>query len=414
MKKCVVIGGGIIGLCSAYYLQKEGHEVIILDQSGMDKGASYVNAGYISPSHIIPLAAPGVVKKGLRWMFDPASPFYVKPRLDLDFLRWAWAFNNSCTKAHVKKAIPLIRDISVLSHELYEDIKSEPGFDFHFEKKGLLMLCKSEKMFEEEIRVAQLAKEAELAAEVLDQGALKNLEPQLASKVVGGTLYKCDSHTTPQEFMRNMKDHLVKNGVDIQRNQEVLDIECKDDTIRQVTTSEGPVKADEYILAAGSWTAGIAKKIEIPLLLQAGKGYSINVEQETNILCPAILAEAKVAVTPMNGFTRFSGTMEIGGINDNVNSVRVNAIAKAAQHYYDDVDITKNELNKASSGLRPLSPDGLPYIGRCKKYENLTIATGHAMMGWTMATGTGKIISELISEKKTSLNLISFLPDRKF
>lgn len=414
MKKCVVIGGGIIGLCSAYYLQKEGHEVIILDQSGMDKGASYVNAGYISPSHIIPLAAPGVVKKGLRWMFDPASPFYVKPRLDLDFLRWAWAFNNSCTKAHVKKAIPLIRDISVLSHELYEDIKSEPGFDFHFEKKGLLMLCKSEKMFEEEIRVAQLAKEAELAAEVLDQGALKNLEPQLASKVVGGTLYKCDSHTTPQEFMRNMKDHLVKNGVDIQRNQEVLDIECKDDTIRQVTTSEGPVKADEYILAAGSWTAGIAKKIGIPLLLQAGKGYSINVEQETNILCPAILAEAKVAVTPMNGFTRFSGTMEIGGINDNVNSVRVNAIAKAAQHYYDDVDITKNELNKASSGLRPLSPDGLPYIGRCKKYENLTIATGHAMMGWTMATGTGKIISELISEKKTSLNLISFLPDRKF
>lgn len=414
MKKCVVIGGGIIGLCSAYYLQKEGHEVIILDQSGMDKGASYVNAGYISPSHIIPLAAPGVVKKGLRWMFDPASPFYVKPRLDLDFLRWAWAFNNSCTKAHVKKAIPLIRDISVLSHELYEDIKSEPGFDFHFEKKGLLMLCKSEKMFEEEIRVAQLAKEAELAAEVLDQGALKNLEPQLASKVVGGTLYKCDSHTTPQEFMRNMKDHLVKNGVDIQRNQEVLDIECKDDTIRQVTTSEGPVKADEYILAAGSWTAGIAKKIGIPLLLQAGKGYSINVEQETNILYPAILAEAKVAVTPMNGFTRFSGTMEIGGINDNVNSVRVNAIAKAAQHYYDDVDITKNELNKASSGLRPLSPDGLPYIGRCKKYENLTIATGHAMMGWTMATGTGKIISELISEKKTSLNLISFLPDRKF
>lgn len=414
MKKCVVIGGGIIGLCSAYYLQKEGHEVIILDQSGMDKGASYVNAGYISPSHIIPLAAPGVVKKGLRWMFDPASPFYVKPRLDLDFLRWAWAFNNSCTKAHVKKAIPLIRDISVLSHELYEDIKSEPGFDFHFEKKGLLMLCKSEKMFEEEIRVAQLAKEAELAAEVLDQGALKNLEPQLASKVVGGTLYKCDSHTTPQEFMRNMKDHLVKNGVDIQRNQEVLDIECKDDTIRQVTTSEGPVKADEYILAAGSWAAGIAKKIGIPLLLQAGKGYSINVEQETNILYPAILAEAKVAVTPMNGFTRFSGTMEIGGINDNVNSVRVNAIAKAAQYYYDDVDIRKNELNKASSGLRPLSPDGLPYIGRCKKYENLTIATGHAMMGWTMATGTGKIISELISEKKTSLNLISFLPDRKF
>lgn len=414
MKKCVVIGGGIIGLCTAYYLQKEGHEVIILDQSGMDKGASYVNAGYISPSHIIPLAAPGVVKKGLQWMFDPASPFYVKPRLDLDFLRWAWAFNNSCTKAHVKKAIPLIRDISVMSHELFEDIKNEPGFDFHFEKKGLLMLCKSEKMFEEEIRVAQLAEEVQLAAEVLDQGALKNLEPQLAMEVVGGTLYKCDSHTTPQEFMRNMKDHLVKNGVDIRRNQEVLDIECKDGAIHLITTAEGPVKADEYILTAGSWTGRIAKKIGIPLLLQAGKGYSINVEQETNIMYPAILAEAKVAVTPMNGFTRFSGTMEIGGINDKVNSVRVKAIANAAQHYYNDININENELNSASSGLRPLSPDGLPYIGRFKKHKNLTIATGHAMMGWTMATGTGKIVSELISEKETSLNLEAFLPDRKF
>lgn len=414
MKKCVVIGGGIIGLCSAYYLQKEGHEVTILDRSAMDKGASYVNAGYISPSHIIPLAAPGVVKKGLRWMFDPASPFYVKPRLDLDFLRWAWAFNKSCSQAHVRKAIPVIRDISVLSHELFEDIKNEPGFDFHFEKKGLLMLCKSEKMLEDEIKVAQLAEEVQLAAEVLDQKALRVLEPKLGKEVVGGTLYKCDSHTTPQEFMRNMKNHLIKNGVHIRMNQEVLDIECKDDTIKAVTTSEGPVKADEYILASGSWTALLAKKIGISLLLQAGKGYSINVKRDTNILFPAILAEAKVAVTPMNGFSRFSGTMEIGGINAKVNSVRVNAIANAVQHYYEGISINENELNDASSGLRPLSPDGLPYIGRVDKYKNLTVATGHAMMGWTMATGTGKIVSELISEKETSLNLESFLPGRKF
>ena len=129
MKKCIVVGGGVIGLCTAYYLQKEGYMVTVIDQSGMDEGASYVNAGYISPSHIVPLSAPGVVKKGIQWMFDPSSPFYVKPRLDPDFLRWAWAFNKSCTKKHVKKAIPVIRDIAVFSHDLYEDIQNEPGFD---------------------------------------------------------------------------------------------------------------------------------------------------------------------------------------------------------------------------------------------------------------------------------------------
>jgi len=414
MKKCVVIGGGVIGLCTAYFLQKEGHQVTVIDKSPMNEGASYVNAGYISPSHIIPLSAPGVVKKGLQWMFDPASPFYVKPRLDLDFLRWAWAFNKSCTAAHVQTAIPLIRDISVLSHELFEDIKSEPGFDFHFEKKGLLMLCKSEKMLEQEINIAQLAGEVNLAAEVLDQSALKNLEPNLGMEVIGGTLYKCDSHTTPQEFMRNMKDHLVKNGVCILANREVLDLNCKDNKVVSVTTSEDSIEAEEFILASGSWTAKIAKKMGIRVLLQAGKGYSINVERETGISYPAILAEAKVAVTPMNGFTRFAGTMEIGGINTHINPVSVNAIAKAATQYYSEIAINEKELNQASSGLRPLSPDGLPYIGRVQEYHNLTLATGHAMMGWTMATGTGKMVSELISEKKTSLNLEPFRPDRKF
>jgi len=172
--------------------------------------------------------------------------------------------------------------------------------------------------------------------------------------------------------------------------------------------------ADEYILAAGSWTGFIAKKLGMRLLLQAGKGYRINVNRETKISLPAILAEAKAAVTPMNGFTRFAGTMEIAGISDTINPVRVKAIAKAAQDYYQDMSITQEEIEDASSGLRPLSPDGLPYIGRTQKCLNLTIATGHAMMGWTMAAGTGKLVAEIISETKTSLDLNPLSPDRTF
>jgi len=414
MKKCIIIGGGVIGLCTAYYLQKEGHQVTVLDQSAMDEGASYVNAGYISPSHIIPLSAPGVVKKGIEWMFDPSSPFYVKPRIDADFLRWAWAFNKSCTEKHVKTSMQVIRDIAVFSHELYQDISREADFNFHFEKKGLLMLCKTEKMLEEEIEVAELAAKVDLEATILDRAGLKLLEPELEVDAIGATFYKCDAHSTPAEFMSDLKKYLLNNGVEILKGEEGVDIDVKDNRITAVKSNKGFIKGDEFVLAAGSWTGLIAQKLGMKLLLQAGKGYRINVARETGIKYPAILAEAKVAVTPMNGFTRFAGTMEINKINDDVNPVRVKAIAKAATDYYPEVAIQNEEMKNAASGLRPLSPDGLPYIGRTKNCTNLTIATGHAMMGWTMATGTGKLVAEVITSKKTSLDLEPFSPDRKF
>ena len=414
MKKCIIIGGGVIGLCSAYFLQKEGHHVTVIDQSNMDDGASYVNAGYISPSHFIPLSAPGVVKKGIQWMFDPSSPFYVKPRTDIDFLKWAWAFNKSCNPKHVKKSIPVIRDIAVMSQELFEDIEKEDGFDFHFEKKGLLMLCQTEKVLEKEIKLVELAKELNLEAITLDEEAVQKLEPNVKLNVAGAILYKCDSHTTPHEFMANLKSHLVSKGVKILKNEKVIDIEIKDGIISGVRTDKQTYHGDEYILSAGSWTGLVAKKLGMNLLLQAGKGYRINVPRKTGISYPAILAEANAAVTPMNGFTRFAGTMEIAGINQDLNMVRIEAIAKAVSSYYPEIEINKKEKLETSSGLRPLSPDGMPFIGRSSKCKNLTIATGHAMMGYSMATGTGKLVSELISEKPLSMDVAAFSPDRRF
>ena len=174
------------------------------------------------------------------------------------------------------------------------------------------------------------------------------------------------------------------------------------------------MKADEVILAAGSWSPLITKKLGIKIPIQAGKGYRINVERETGISMPAILVEAKVAVTPMNGFTRFAGTMEIAGINNKINPIRVNTISKAASDYYRDVKIKPSEIENAACGLRPCTPDGLPYIGRVSQYKNLTIATGHAMMGWSLGPATGKLVSEIISDKKTSLDINPFHPDRKF
>ncbi|WP_298551586.1 FAD-dependent oxidoreductase [uncultured Algibacter sp.] len=413
-KKVIIIGGGIIGLCSAYYLQKEGHQVTIIDKSNLDSGASYVNAGYLSPSHIIPLSAPGVMKKGLKWMLNKSSPLYIKPRLDLDFLKWTLAFNKSCNVKHVEKAIPVIKNISLLSQDLYDDIKRDEGFSFHYEKKGLLMLCQTSKMLEEEIKTANLAKQEGLDAKEINLKELKQLEPNVSLNVIGATYYKCDSHTTPNEFMEEMKTHLKNVGVVFYTNEKVEDLEVINQKISSIKTNRQILKADDFVLSTGSWSPILSKKLGIQLLVQAGKGYRINTKNETEIVIPAILTEAKVAVTPMNGFTRFAGTMEIAGINHNINKVRVEAIANAVKRYYPEINLTSEEKNNVASGLRPVSPDGLPYIGKSLKCENLTIATGHAMMGWTMATGTGKLVSEIISEQKPSLELANYHPDRIF
>ncbi|MBO3099460.1 NAD(P)/FAD-dependent oxidoreductase [Gelidibacter pelagius] len=413
-KEIIIIGGGIIGLCSAYYLQKEGHTVSVIDQSNLDMGASYVNAGFLSPSHFIPLSAPGVMKQGIKWMFNKSSPLYIKPRFDIDFMKWTLAFNRSCTAKHVNTSVPIIRDLTLLSQELYSSIKQDEGFQFQLENKGLLMLCQSEKKLEEEIKVADLARQMGLEASEISLDDLKKLQPNVRLNVKGATYYKCDSHMTPQEFMSDIKTYLKEFGVAFFTNEKVNDIEMVNGYITSITTNKKNYQADEFVLAAGSWSSFLSKKLSLQLLLQAGKGYRINTDQDTGISIPAILSEAKVAVTPMHGFTRFAGTMEIAGINQDINKARVDAIAHAVTKYYPEITLDQEDKNNAQAGLRPVSPDGLPYIGRSKKCVNLTIATGHAMMGWGLGPATGKLVSEVISNKKTTLNLDPFHPDRIF
>ncbi|WP_299110994.1 FAD-dependent oxidoreductase [uncultured Winogradskyella sp.] len=413
-KEVIIIGGGIIGLCSAYYLQKEGHKVTVIDQSNMNAGASYVNAGYLSPSHIIPLSAPGVMRKGIQWMFNSSSPLYIQPRLDLNFLKWTWAFNKSCNANHVKKAAPVIRDITILSQQLYEDIKTSEHFTAQYEKKGLFMLCQTQKLLDEELKMAEIAVKLGLEAREVNPSEIKQLEPNVEINTIGAAYFKCDHHSTPHEFMKEMIAHLTHRGVTFYTNETVKDITIKNQSISTLKTNKQTLTADEIIIAAGSWSSILSKKLGLKLLLQAGKGYRIDTKKQTGITIPAILAEAKTAVTPMNSFTRFAGTMEIAGINHQINRVRVEAIANAANHYYPNIKLTQTEKDDAACGLRPVSPDGLPYIGKSKMCKNLTIATGHAMMGWSMGTATGLLVSEIISNKKTSLDIESFHPDRRF
>ncbi len=414
-KKVIVVGGGIVGLSTAYFLQKEGHEVTVLDKSNINSGASFVNAGYITPSHIVPLASPGMITKGIKYMFNSSSPFYMKPRLDLDFMKWAWYFKKSSTKSKVEKAMPIIRDINLLSRELFEGIKSSGELgDFHLERKGLLMLYKTEKERDHEMEVAQKAGDLGLEVNNLDMDGLRKMEPNIELNALGAIHYECDRHTTPKQFMERMLDFLQKSGVVIKKNEEVVDIITTSGRVTEVRTKKASYATEEVVFAAGSWTSQLSKKLKTKIPMQAGKGYRINVEASTNISMPAILMEAKMAVTPMAGYTRFAGTMEFSGINNIVRKERVEAIARGAESFYKGLKISEEDKSNAKCGLRPVTPDGLPYIGRSRQYENLTFATGHAMMGWSLGPATGKLVSELISSKKTSMDIAPFAPERKF
>jgi len=414
-KRIIIIGGGIVGLSSAYYLNKAGHQVTVIDKSDITEGASFVNAGYITPSHIIPLASPGMIAKGIKWMFNSASPFYMKPRWDPDFFRWSWYFHKSSTPEKVAKAIPVIKDINILSRGLFEDIYASGDLgQFQLEHKGLLMLYKTDKAGESEMEVAQKARFLGLEVSALDLAALKKLEPNVELDVKGAIHYECDGHTTPTEFMPKMVKYLRDAGVDLKTNEEVLEIFKSGGHITGIRTSKESYKAEEVVLAAGSWSGTISKQLAVKLPLQAGKGYSINVKKPTGISIPAVLMEAKAAVTPMQGFTRFAGTMEFSGINNIIRKERVQAIANAVKNYYPGIEISAEDMANAKSGLRPVSPDGLPYIGRSKVYDNLTFATGHAMMGWSLGPATGKLISEIVDNEKTSMDIAPFDPDRIF
>ncbi len=411
-KSVLIIGGGIQGRCTAYYLTKEGFNVKIIDPKTDETGASYVNAGYLTPSHIISIANKGMIQKGLKWMFNSSSPFYLKPRFDLDFIDWIWKFYQSASPENVERSIPIIRDINILSKDLYTDMHNSMDMgDFQLDESGVLMLYKTNKAGDHEAEVAQRLIADGLDASVLDRQQLDQLQPNLNEEVLGAIHYKCDAHTTPTELMPKLKTYLESKGVEF-IHDEVIDFKYDGTSIKEVVTSHNSYVAEAVVMAAGSWSQGILKKLKLHMPIQAGKGYRIDLYRETPVKYSAIFLEAKCAITPMKGFTRFAGTMELSGINNKVRKERVDAIAKASENHYNHLKITEEEKKAARFGNRPVSPDGLPYIGKSKDFDNLYLATGHAMMGWSLAPATGKLISELLTNKKTSMSIEAFHPDR--
>ena len=410
MSKVIVIGGGIAGLMSAYYLNKSGHEVTIVDKYNFTGSCSYGNAGMIVPSHIIPLAAPGVITMGLKWMLNPGSPFGFKPSFNKDLISWIWKFYKSSNKTHVDKSKIPLRDFNLLSRKLYQELSQ--SFDFDLKNTGILQMFKSEEAGKDEIETAKEAKRLGLDVEVLTGKDVQQIE-QTEVDVAGAVFFKCDSHFYPGKLINALLEYLKKNNVNVYSDSEITDFELNSLRISAAATSSQKFEADYFVITAGVWSNKLSSKLNINLPLQAGKGYSITIKDFKNPpRYPSLLLETRAAVTPMGKDLRLAGTMEIGSNGDEINIKRVKGYLNKIKDYYPGIDPVLPERKDIWFGHRPCSPDGLPYIGKSGKIKNLIFATGHAMMGLSMGPATGKIVQEIIDNKKLSLELTPFKPER--
>jgi D-amino-acid dehydrogenase len=408
MKEIAIIGGGISGICSAYYLHKKGHKVKVFDSNKIGVECSYGNAGLIVPSHFETLSNPGILKKGIKWMLNPNSPFFLKPRLDTDLIKWIIKFNTFCNTKHVNENKYFLRDINLYSLDLYKQLQECDDFDFNLDSSGLLMMCKEQKTLDEESLVVSEAKKLGLNAQILSKDEIKQLEPNASFDVIGASYFKDDSKIQPYDFIIAIKKYLEEQGVKFYENCLIDDMSIIDSKIESIIDDNHYVyDADEFIFTTGILTTQIAKKFNLNIPMQAGKGFSFVVDKEDNLnfSTPMILAEEKVAVTPYDSYVRFGGTMMISGNDFSINQRRVNNIRKVANSYINNLDIQQTQMKDIWAGLRPCSPDGLPYIGRTKNISNLIVATGHAMMGVSLGPATGKIVSDLIDNKNTDIEI---------
>ncbi|KAB2641366.1 MAG: FAD-dependent oxidoreductase [Verrucomicrobia bacterium] len=412
-KRIVILGGGVIGLSVAEACSRRGHQVTLIEQHGEQRGGcSYGNAGMVVPSHFVPMAAPGMVALGLKWMWNPESPFYIKPRLDLDLIRWGLRFVRSASRGHVERCAPILRDMHMASRQAYQEIAAR-GEAIGLVSKGLLMLCKESHTLDEEAAMAAKAQALGVPAEVLDSAATARLDPGIAMAVAGAVHYPLDCHLSPELFLASQQRCAAQQGTHFMWDTRVTGWVRDAGRLRAVKTSGGEIEADEFVISGGIWSDGMVRDLGLRLPMQAGKGYSVTLPNPVELpaLC-SILAEARVAVTPMNGSLRFGGTMEMSGTSESISPRRVEGILRAASSYFPSFKRSDFDGLTPWHGLRPCSPDGMPYLGRSSAASNLVVATGHAMMGLSLAPVTAAIVARLLDGEAPGFDLRLLSPER--
>ena len=405
----VVIGGGVIGLTQAYHLAREGESVTVIDARATGLGASKVNAGWICPAESAPVPGPGVVLKSMKWMLRPDSPLYIRPSLNPAFIRFMlgmWRKSNARDqRAGFEGHLRLAAD----TLQIFDEYRAD-GMDFEMHTNGLLMAFMEQDNFDHHIDNLDLASQYGRQPCVLDRDAVHEQEPLLTDGVLGGIYFPQERHVDPGAMATALHKRLLAMGVKIVENSPINAVDKDGDKVTAVHSGGNRYTGDNFILAAGAWSGNLSKQFGVALPVRPGKGYSVEVPA-LGLRSAVNLWDAKVAVTPFDERLRLAGTMEFGGLDEKINQVRVDAILRAPAKYFRNWEPPATKPTPMA-GMRPMTPDGLPFIGHLGHLTNTYVSTGHGMMGITLAPGTAAALTELIVRGRMAPTLQPFRADR--
>jgi D-amino-acid dehydrogenase len=400
----LVVGSGVIGTACAYYLMRSGWKVTVIDRGELACGSSHGNCGFVCPSHVLPLAEPGMVGKALRSLLKRNSPLAIKLRLDPALWSWLLRFASRCNERDVIEAGRGIQPLLLSSRELYRGLVETEALDCEFEERGMLFAYRSNKEMDAYTETDRLMTESfDCPARRLDPDQLLDLEPALKPGLAGGWYYHDDAHLRPDKLMRAWHQVLARGGATLQPHCPLTGFSQRNGRAASAQTAEGALAADVFIVATGAWTPMLNQQLGCRIPIQPGKGYSLTMSRpDACPRIPLIFPETRVAVTPFQSGYRLGSTMEFAGYDESIRPQRLQLLKDGAAPYLREPYC--DPIEERWYGWRPMTYDSLPIIDRSSKYENVFIAAGHNMLGLSMAPATGKLVSELINATATHVD----------
>jgi D-amino-acid dehydrogenase len=397
-RRVVIIGGGIVGACCAYYLQREGAEVTIVDRGTFGGACSHANCGYISPSHVLPLAQPGAIRTAAKALLKPGGPFRIKPRFDPHLWSWLATFARRCNHADMMAAGRGLHSLLVSSRELYGKMIEQESLACQFQQHGLMFAFQTEKAmqrFGEEVDL--VSRDFDMPADRFSGEELVELEPALKDGLAGAFLYRRDAHLRPDLLMQSLRSLLLSRGATIRENTPFdRFIGSQGRPVAAKLSGGEEVTADAFVVATGAWTPLLKEPLGVRLPIQAGKGYSITMPRpEPCPKHPMLLPEHKVGVTPFENGFRLGSMMEFAGYDDRIPPQRIGLLKHGASAYLRTP--YREPIEQQWFGWRPMTPSGLPFIDFAPGKPNVVVAAGHCMLGLTNGAATGKLVSELLT-----------------
>lgn len=411
-ERVIIVGGGIIGIACAHYLDEAGYQVTVIDKGEVGQGCSHANCGLICPSDVLPLTEPGAVLEGIKSLFNPKAAFRIKPQLRLSLYRWMLQFARRCNHSQMIWAGRQLQSLFDSSVCEYQRLFQRHQFDAQLNENGLLYVLESEQGLRKfKHTEATLSDTYGIVAKQLPGDELGAFDPAFKAGLAGGFLYEKDSSLRPDQLIRSWHEHLVGRGVTFSEFCELESVQKEAGSVRSLKTSQGELSADHYVFATGAWSRKLATVLDCNIPVEPGKGYSITMSKPE--LCPkypALFPEHNIGITPFDDSYRIASMMEFAGYDSTIPPQRIELLKSSARPYLKSP--VGEETLQTWYGWRPMTWDGLPIIGRVPNINNSFLATGHNMLGLSLAPVTGRLITDLIQERTPHVSVDAFSPNR--